>query len=191
MMKRLMGLMILMVALLAAVPAVLAGGWAAVVLDELPGEIHAGETQEVGFMVMQHGKTPVHNLGGDEWPVEPFLEASNATTGETLRVAAVPTKVTGHFVASVTFPSEGEWSWSITPMPFNTSTQEFEPLRVLPAPEPAGALAQLGGRAEMLAVAGSAPFGLLRWVALGLVTVGVALFVWQRRRQALAVQADG
>ncbi len=190
-MKRLIGLMIVVAALLAAVPGVLAGGWAAVVLDELPGEIHAGETHEVGFMVLQHGKTPVHNLGDDAWPVEPFLEASNATTGETLHVSAVPTKVTGHFVASVTFPSEGEWAWSITPMPFNGSKQAFEPLSILPAPEPAGVLAQLGEGAEMLAASGAAPFGLLRWVALGLVAVGVALFVWQRRRQALIVQADG
>lgn len=189
-MKRLIGILLLLLVLLATVPAVLAGGWAAVVLDELPGEIHAGETQTVGFMVLQHGKTPVHNLGGDAWPVEPIVEASNAATGETLRVEAVPTEEVGHFVAEMIFPSEGEWAWSITPMPFNTSKQEFEPLTVLPTPEPAGMLAQLSGQAEALAVAGGATFGLLRWVALGLMGAGVALFAWQRRRHALSVRAD-
>jgi hypothetical protein len=167
MMKRLIGLLVLVVALLAAVPAVLAGGWATVVLDELPGEIHAGESQSIGFMVLQHGKTPVHNLGADEWPVEPFLEATHAATGETVRVEAVPTEEVGHFVAEITFPSEGEWAWSITPMPFNTSTQEFEPLNRLA--RVAGSRSVGAVRRRQRGVCGSAglsPLTLASWAGL-------------------------
>ncbi|HEY4668072.1 MAG TPA: hypothetical protein VIH26_12290, partial [Anaerolineales bacterium] len=44
------------------VPAAAAGGWAIATLDQLPGEVHAGETVSLGFMVRQHGKTPTNEV---------------------------------------------------------------------------------------------------------------------------------
>ena len=76
-MKRASVLVVLGLLLLATATAVLAGGWAVVTLDSPPGEIHAGEPWTVGFTVLQHGQTPVHNLGPGN-PVEPLLIATNA-----------------------------------------------------------------------------------------------------------------
>lgn len=137
-MRRLLILTMTLLLLVGIVPAALAGGWAAVILDELPGEVHSGETQTIGFRVLQHGETPVHNLGGDEFPVEPLLVATEQTSGERIQAEAQPTKEIGHFVVRVTFPSEGTWAWSIEPRPFPAAT-EFEPLTVLPAMNAAAA----------------------------------------------------
>jgi hypothetical protein len=116
---------------LAFVPAVLAGGWAVVTLDQLPGEIHAGQPTTIGFRVLQHGVRPVHDLGPD-MPIEPVLAAHNPATGERVEVVARPVEEIGHFVAEIVFPSDGEWEWMITPEPFPAETR-FEPLNVQPA----------------------------------------------------------
>ncbi|MEZ4518566.1 MAG: hypothetical protein R3C44_17680 [Chloroflexota bacterium] len=83
----------------------------------MPGEIQAGETYTIGFTVLQHGQTPVHELG-EGYPVEPVLFATNPVTDEHVQVDALPTKKPGHFETEITFPSEGEWKWSVTPRPF-------------------------------------------------------------------------
>jgi hypothetical protein len=131
--KSLMVLLFVVLALLVAGP-VLAGGWAVVTLDNLPGEIHAGENVHLSFMVRQHGQTPVHDLGSPSMPIEPKLTAHNSETGETLTIAAVPEKEVGRFSLDVVFPSEGSWTWSIAPDPL-AGTTEFAPLTILPALE--------------------------------------------------------
>lgn len=84
-----------------------AGGWATVVADEAaPPEPRAGEEVEYGFTVLQHGETPAG------WE-EPTLILTNTITGETIDVPATPSGADGHFVARVTFPSAGSWSWSV------------------------------------------------------------------------------
>jgi hypothetical protein len=129
-------LVVSLVILLAAVLAgpALAGGWAVITLDELPGEIHAGENVHLSFMVRQHGETPVHDLGSPSMPIEPRLTAHNSATGETFTITAVPEKEVGRFSLDVVFPSEGSWTWSISPDPL-AGTTEFAPLMILPAVE--------------------------------------------------------
>lgn len=84
-----------------------AGGWATIVADEAaPPEPRAGEEAEYGFTVLQHGETPAG------WE-EPTLILTNTLTGETFDVPATPSGPAGHFVARVTFPSAGSWSWSV------------------------------------------------------------------------------
>lgn len=179
-MKRMLRVLVVLVVLLVAVPAVLAGGWATVTLDELPGDVHAGEPFTLGFMVLQHGVTPVHDLGKG-YPVEPMIVATNPTTGERVEVIAKPTAELGHFAVEMTLPSEGDWEWSITPRPFGE--QELEPLTVLPAADTS--LIGLLGAAGTGAAAGAfAPMALLRWAGLALVVVGLVAFLWQRRRAA-------
>lgn len=184
-MKRLAGILVLIAALLVAVPAVFAGGWATVTLDDLPAEVHAGEPFTIGFTVLQHGVTPVHDLGPD-YPVEPLIVANSIPAGERVEFEATPTKKPGHFQAEITLPSEGNWAWSITPQPFGE--QVLEPISVLPATQAAavGLLANsnTGGLA-------SSP-SLLRIAGIGLAVVGLATFLWQRRRQAVgAPQVEG
>lgn len=115
------GLLIVLM-LLSATPA-LAGGWAVITLDELPGKVVAGEPLEVGFMVRQHGITP---LGG----LEPTVYARQGS--ETLKAEAKAQGETGHYVATLTFPKAGEWTWSILAF---TGNQPMPPLSVREANE--------------------------------------------------------
>jgi hypothetical protein len=85
----------------AALPASAAvrGGWATSTLDEAP-QAEPGATDEIGFTILQHGRTPVNVddvavvIGDQEWP-------------------AVEKGEVGHYVAEVTFPVEGEYAWAI------------------------------------------------------------------------------
>lgn len=157
--------------LLLLVPAVMAGGWATITLDDAPGEIHAGEPWAVGFTVLQHGVTPVHNLGKD-LPIVPKLTATNAVTGERLEALASRTEELGHFTVEITFPDEGEWEWAIEPRPLAGDTR-FEPLTVL-APVNARNLSAVAlGDASLAAVIG---------IAALVVALGALPWLYVRRR---------
>ena len=106
-MRRLSILGLLLVGVLGlAMPAAFAGGWAITSLDELPGEFRAGEPYQLGYTILQHGKTPVDG-------VETHITVRNTVTGETLTFAGEPDGKPGHYVAEVTFPAGGGWSWSV------------------------------------------------------------------------------
>ena len=175
------GLLIGVVLLLALASTALAGGWAVITLDDMPGEIHAGEPWNVGFRVLQHGVTPAHVVF-DGQPVEPMLIATNKATGEKIEVAAKPSKEAGHFTVEVTFPSDGTWEWTIDPAPLLGETV-FEPLNILPAvvaveqPELSTMPVSSQGAAGSYPVAQA-----LRWGALALVLAAAALMVLQGRR---------
>jgi hypothetical protein len=77
-----------------------AGGWAVPSLDPLP-TVQAGQTVDVGFRLLQHGRTPVV---ASEWP--------GATIGLAVRAGEnewfVPAKAgpePGHYVATVEVPN--------------------------------------------------------------------------------------
>jgi len=215
-MKRKICLFVAMVLLLATASAALAGGWAVVTLDEPPGEIRAGEPWTLGFTVLQHGQTPVHRLDANS-PVEPVLVAENPATGRRVEAEATATEEVGHFVVEVTFPVDGTWQWTIYPAPL-AGESLFEPLTVLPAlnaaavepaaeavapviqpavvrdespqpaaqPEPAQPVTNQPSAAQG---DGLALPTVLRWAALGVGLVAVALFVLQSRRRT-AVQVE-
>ncbi|MEO5885960.1 MAG: hypothetical protein ABIQ58_10640 [Candidatus Limnocylindrales bacterium] len=87
---------------------VAAGGWAEVRPDaatttEPPIE---GQPIEIGFTVLQHGKTPAG------W-VTPTVHVTDLTTGTTLEIAAVKVGDEGHFVASLTPSHAGYLSWVV------------------------------------------------------------------------------
>jgi len=87
-----------------AIPA-FAGGWAVITLDELPTGVVAGEPLTIGFTVLQHGKTPMDGL-------DPTITAT-LSKSETFVVYAKPEGKPGHYAATLTFPTEGNWNWSI------------------------------------------------------------------------------
>lgn len=91
-------------ALVLAVP-VFAGGWAVITLDELPANVVAGEPLTIGFTVLQHGKTPMTDLS-------PIVVA-NLHKDEEFKVIAEPDGEPGHYTATLIFPREGDWQWSI------------------------------------------------------------------------------
>lgn len=173
-MRRKLGILGILIGLLLLATPVLAGGWAVITLDSLPGEVRAGETTSIGFMVRQHGQTPTNG-------VSPTLRAHNPQTGQRLTVAARQSGKTGHFVVDVVFPSEGQWEWSIAG--FNPPFQ-YAPLTVLPATAPV---------ADATPATNTFPVReTLRWTALALMlTAGVMAAAAMRQRDAVSAPAAG
>lgn len=190
-MFRLKLLLIAAAIVMAALP-VMAGGWAVITFDSLPGEVKAGESVHLAFTVRQHGDKPVHTLDFmDNAPVEPFLVAHNEQTGETIRATALPAEEVGRFTLDLVFPSEGTWQWAITPYPLEGTTQ-LEPLVVTAAVTASAEAVASPAEASALGVApGPAWAGLvsartiLRGTALALllVSVGTALIGLRQRRE--------
>src|SRR6266540_2279970 len=108
----------LLLALVFIFPA-FAGGWAVITLDELPSNVVAAEPLTIGFTVLQHGRTPMADL-------HPTITAS-LPSAETMTVSAEPEGKTGHYVATLTFPKEENWEWSIQAF---TMDQAMPTLRV-------------------------------------------------------------
>lgn len=168
-------LMILLGLFLLAKPAQ-AGGWVVITLDALPGPVHAGDRLDLGFVVRQHGVTPIDS-------VSPRLMAVNRESGETITADAEQIGKTGHFQVSVVFPEAGLWDWQISAPPFPQQA-EFEPLTVLPAAS--GEATNLAPTASLTASARAA----MRWGGAGLLGLAglltLATGVRQRRRQEAA-----
>lgn len=81
------------------------GGWAVITLDELPAGVVAGEPLTIGFTVLQHGRTPMTNI-------DPTVTA-RLSADEKFVVDAEAEGEPGHYSATLTFPKEGNWEWSI------------------------------------------------------------------------------
>ena len=94
----------LLLSLVVAIPA-FAGGWAVITLDELPTNVVAGEPFTIGFTVLQHGRTPLNDLA-------PTITAA-LQNQEKLTFRAEADSEPGHYTATLTFPKEGNWEWSI------------------------------------------------------------------------------
>ncbi|MBL8099207.1 MAG: c-type cytochrome [Anaerolineales bacterium] len=111
----------LLLALIFTIP-VFAGGWAVITLDELPTDVVVGEEFTVGFMVLQHGKTPMTDLS-------PIIIA-NLNKDSHFKVIAKEEGKPGHYTATLTFPKEGEWNWTIEAF----SMQQKMPTLIVSAP---------------------------------------------------------
>ena len=98
-----------------------AGGWAVITLDELPNGVIAGEPLEIGFMVRQHGVTPMTGL-------DPVISARLPGLAETVTAEAKANGEVGHYVATLTLPQAGEWEWTIQAFTVN---QPMPPLTVM------------------------------------------------------------
>ena len=84
-----------------------AGGWASIKADTDNPQPNAGETFTFGFTVLQHGVTPAG------WVETPTFLGINGSTGERVEAKAVAQGADGHFVATVTIPSAGYWTWQV------------------------------------------------------------------------------
>jgi len=166
--RRVLGSLIVLGLAFALVPAAAAGGWAIATLDQLPGEVQAGESVSLGFMVRQHGKTPTNE-------VDPYVLAYNPESSESVRAYAVQEGEVGHFVVEIVFPAAGTWEWSIVPAPFEGT--QLEPLSVLPA-----TLTQPAASPEQTVALGASDLrGWLRWSGIALLLGAGALAVLGRR----------
>lgn len=159
-----------LLALLALPLTVGAGGWSVVTLDSSPVNLQPGVPFTVGFVVRQHGVTP---LGG----LTPNVTLTNAATNERVTARATAEGATGHYVVTLTLPATGAWNWQI---------DAFGPPAVL-SPIQVGATASAPATAP-------ARFAWATWPALALlaalsvVSVG-ALVLARTRRTRLAVRA--
>jgi hypothetical protein len=166
------GLSICLISLLLFVTPAFAGGWVVITLDSLPGGLRAGEPITLGFMVRQHGVTPRND-------VSPVLIVVNQDTGQRLEAEAVQNGQTGHFEASLEFPSAGQWELEITAPPFSMGTT-FEPMTVLPAAPLEPAMPQ----APWVSDARSA----MRWAGASLLGVAALLALLGMRRRGEAAR---
>lgn len=161
-----------LLSLIIAVPA-LAGGWAVITLDELPSNVVAGEPLTIGFTVLQHGITPMTGL-------DPTV-AATLLKGEQFVVKAEPGDRPGHYSASLTFPKEGEWDWSIQAF---TMEQRMPTLSVA-----APAAATVNSPVEKTAPAAAAlpSWLIVRILAFVVGFIGLVLTFQRKSRLALAV----
>jgi len=160
----------LLIAIALAFP-VFAGDWAVIPLDEFPTGVVAGEPLTIGFTVLQHGRTPMEDL-------EPTVTAQ-LSFKEKFVVNAEPEGKAGHYVATLVFPKQGNWEWSIQAF----TMDQVMPVLNVAAPalatvnqpvvktEPAAGSVSLLSAARILAL------------ALGLIGLGVAF----RRKSRLAM----
>lgn len=187
----------ILVSLVLAVPT-FAGGWAVITLDELPMDVVAGEPVTIGFTVLQHGQTPMDDL-------RPIVTAGLYKEQEFI-AAAKPEGKPGHYTATLTFPQEGEWNWSIQAFTMDQAMPVLSVAAAAPgAVEPPAASAEpvpststpmfLAGAAALALGLAGAVIGIRRGNnrALALTVVcflaGAALFV-AGARPASAVEAQ-
>ena len=157
----------LLLSLVVALPA-FAGGWAVITLDELPSNVLAGDPLTVGFTVRQHGVTPMNGL---------YPTVTAALAGEEpVVVQAEADSNPGHYTATLTFPKEGDWEWSIQAFTMD------QPMPTLHVGSPAAN--QTVEQAKPVALPIS-----LAWITAGLaVAVAlVAFLVGYRRKSRLAL----
>jgi hypothetical protein len=162
----------LLLSLVVAIPA-FAGGWAVITLDELPGNVVAGEPLNVGFTVLQHGITPMAGL-------DPTVTAT-LFKDEQFVVYAEPDGKPGHYTATLTFPKEGDWSWSI---------QAFTMDQLMPTLSVAAPVVATGNQPVLKAESASAFLPLLlivRVLAFAVGFVGLVLAYQRKSRLALAL----
>jgi hypothetical protein len=147
---------------LALATAALAGGWAQVTFTDAPVDPPAGVGTPIGFRVMQHGQTPV------SWP-EITVVATDSESGVVVRAAARAEGPTGQYVATINFPTEGDWTLTFESSDLimeGTATMQVSPATATPT-SPA-------------ATPDPTPFGIAAAVGLALL-VGGALALRLRR----------
>jgi hypothetical protein len=101
------GVAVVAMLLILAAP-VAAGGWAEIEADaQTTTPPLEGTPIVVGFTVLQHGETPA------PWET-PTVQFSDLASGARIDVVATNDRADGHFVASVTLPRAGYWTWQVT-----------------------------------------------------------------------------
>lgn len=107
-----------------ATSALLAGGWATIHPDPLPAKVAAGSRVELGFLVKQHGVTPLAGL-------KPTVLIHQGTE-EPAKFPATAGKEKGRYVATLSFPRAGDWHITIE-SGFGKSTTTLPVQKVGPA----------------------------------------------------------
>lgn len=99
-----------------------AGGWAIVTVKDVPEYAVAGVPVRLTFTIRQHGVTLLNGLN-------PSVRAS-ASRHSDLNAAAIPTRNTGEYSATLTFPAADVWTVRIE-SGFNAIETTLLPLQVI------------------------------------------------------------
>jgi hypothetical protein len=118
----------LMVAFALFISSASAGGWATIVFDPLPEDIHAGDTVTVRFIVRQHGNDPVHTAFGK--PLVATVNIRTTPDGKSTSVEATPDTEVGYYTAQVTFAEQGDYELLVTTNALDTTQVAPNPLNV-------------------------------------------------------------
>ena len=164
--------LIALLATLFIVTPVLAGGWAVITLDSLPGGVTAGQPLTIGFTVRQHGITP---LGG----LDPEIRLTNSASGESFTVYAVEQGENGHYSATITLPDSGSWRWSVEAFGIE------QPMPELSVTGPTSPVSAPSSRSILSA----APSSSLVIGLAGMAAAGIGLVILLRRRSRWATAA--
>lgn len=157
------------VALVALAGPVLAGGWAVTTIDALPdGGFVAGRTYRLGYTIRQHGQHPFAGAKTAITLIAPGSRDRHVFPG-------VPDGPAGHYVAEVTFPSEGAWDWEVSQEPF--AVQTLGTITVGPA-----AVARPAESTTGSSTASAAP-----WVPVDVVGLSAGDLTWQVSLVTMAV----
>ncbi len=98
-----------------------AGGWAVTTVDRFDPPA-AGEDLDIGFTILQHGRTPVDVDGVVIFVVD--------EDGDSTQFAAEPEGTVGRYRATIVFPEPGTYRWSVVQGWFGAQdlgTLEIEP----------------------------------------------------------------
>lgn len=147
---------------------VLAGGWAVITVDELPMDVVAGKPLTIGFTVLQHGKTPMTDLS-------PTVTLHSES--EKLVVLAEEKGKPGHYEATLNFPSEGTWNWSI---------QAFTMDQVMPALSVSAPDGTSSTKAESSTTA-MPQLPLVAGLSMGVGMIGLAVALLRKNRPAMTI----
>ena len=160
-------LMMTLLLAVAIITPVFAGGWAVITLDRLPTGVIASEPFTVGFTVLQHGKTPLADIN-------PTITAT-LSESESFVVQAKPEGKTGHYSATLTFPKEGNWSWSIQAFTMDQAMPELN----VAAPTVASAAQRPDGETRPIS-----PLVIVRILALVIGSAGLVVAYQRKSRLA-------
>lgn len=131
--KRLRLLVLTSIMVLALGGTALAGGWALTVVNDAPVEFEAGTEHQITYTILQHGRS---GASVDTTSLDFF----HPTLKETLRFPGEPTGIPGEYVAAVTLPTAGSWSWEVDQGWFGV--QELGSIEVLAATTSGGSSGQ-------------------------------------------------
>jgi len=101
--RLLVGLVIAIVGVVASAPAS-AGGWAVTSVDPFDPPV-AGADLEIGFSILQHGRTPVD--------VDGVIIVVEDPSGATRQFTAEPAGSVGRYRATIELPEAGRYRWSV------------------------------------------------------------------------------
>ncbi len=149
---------------------VLAGGWAVITLDELPTDVAAGQPFTIGFTVLQHGHTPMTDL-------EPTVTLKLGS--ERIILPAEEDGKPGHYTATLTFPTEGTWDWSI---------QAFSMDQPMPVLSVSAAVAGSPATTASTSVASNLPaLPVVAGLSMAVGLIGIAISVLRKNRFAITL----